>query len=155
MNITLNEKEKNCVTDLLSQEKLCSEKYEKYASMAKDTVLKDLFTMIKSDEEKHLSSLNDLMNGTVSTNVNVNDNAGATYSPAATYTGNYVQADKDSDAFLCTDAITTEKYVSSAYNFDLFQFGSTEARKLLADIEVEEQNHAEMMFRYKTVNSMC
>ena len=27
--------------------------------------------------------------------------------------------------------------------------------KLLADIEVEEQNHAEMMFRYKTVNSMC
>ncbi|MDY5355070.1 MAG: ferritin-like domain-containing protein, partial [Eubacteriales bacterium] len=30
-----------------------------------------------------------------------------------------------------------------------------EARKLLADIEVEEQNHAEMMFRYKTVNSMC
>ena len=64
MNITLNEKEKNCVTDLLSQEKLCIEKYEKYASMAKDTVLKDLFTMIKSDEEKHLSSLNDLMNGT-------------------------------------------------------------------------------------------
>ena len=50
MNITLNEKEKNCVTDLLSQEKLCIEKYEKYASMAKDTVLKDLFTMIKSDE---------------------------------------------------------------------------------------------------------
>ena len=86
MNITLNEKEKNCVTHLLSQEKLCIEKYEKYASMAKDTVLKDLFTMIKSDEEKHLSSLNDLMNGTVSTNVNVNDNAGATYSPAATYT---------------------------------------------------------------------
>ena len=29
MNITLNEKEKNCVTDLLSQEKLCIEKYEK------------------------------------------------------------------------------------------------------------------------------
>lgn len=155
MNITLNEKEKNCVSDLLSQEKLCIEKYEKYAAMAKDTVLKDLFTMIKSDEEKHLASLNGLMSGTVAENVNVNDNAGATYSPAATYTGNYIQSDKDSDAFLCTDAITTEKYVSSAYNFDLFQFGSTEARKLLADIEVEEQNHAEMMFRYKTVNSMC
>ena len=81
--------------------------------------------------------------------------AGATYSPVAAYTSKYVQADKDHDSFLCTDAITTEKYVSSAYNFDLFQFGSTEARKLLADIEVEEQNHAEMMFRYKTVNSMC
>lgn len=155
MDITLNEKEKSCVKELADQEKLCIRKYEKYASMAKDKVLCDLFTMIKSDEEKHLSSLNSLISGTVSTNVNVNDSAGATYSPAATYTGNYVQEDKDNDSFLCTDAITTEKYVSSAYNFDLFRFGSTEARKLLADIEVEEQNHAEMMFRYKTVNSMC
>ena len=78
MNITLNEKEKNCVKDLADQEKLCIQKYEKYASMAKDKVLCDLFTMIKSDEEKHLSSLNSLMSGTVSTDVNVNDNAGAT-----------------------------------------------------------------------------
>ena len=90
MNITLSEKEKSCVKDLADQEKLCIQKYEKYASMAKDKVLCDLFTMIKSDEEKHLSSLNDLMNGTVSTNVDVNDTAGATYSPVAAYTGNYV-----------------------------------------------------------------
>ena len=27
-------------------------------------------------------------------------------------------------------------------------------RKLLADIQIEEQNHAEMLYKYKTVNGM-
>ena len=28
------------------------------------------------------------------------------------------------------------------------------SRKLLADIQIEEQNHAEMLYKYKTVNGM-
>ena len=48
-----------------------------------------------------------------------------------------------------------EKYVSGAYNFDLFQFGNSKLRKLLADIEVEEQNHAEMLYKYKQANLMA
>ena len=27
-------------------------------------------------------------------------------------------------------------------------------RRLLADIQIEEQNHAEMLYKYKTVNGM-
>ena len=40
------------------------------------------------------------------------------------------------------------------YNTDVFVFGESSLRKLLADIQVEEQNHAEMLYKYKTVNGM-
>ena len=37
---------------------------------------------------------------------------------------------------------------------EVFAFGDPDVRKLLADIQIEEQNHAEMLYKYKTVNSM-
>lgn len=33
-------------------------------------------------------------------------------------------------------------------------FGDSDLRKLMADIQVEEQNHAEMLYKYKTANGM-
>ena len=58
------------------------------------------------------------------------------------------------DAFLATDAIGTEKLVSGEYNTNVFMFGDSDLRKLMADIQVEEQNHAEMLYKYKTANGM-
>jgi len=149
----LSEKERFLIQDLQDQEKLCIEKYEKNERAAKDTVLQNLFCSIKQDEQKHYDSLGQLLNGTIPA-VNNADKAGQDYNPAPTYAGNCNLADKDSDKFLCTDAISTEKYVASAYNFDLFQFGNSDVRKLLNDIETEEQNHAEKMYKYKTINQM-
>ena len=63
--------------------------------------------------------------------------------------------DKQHDAFLATDCIGTEKLVSSEYNTDVFAFANTALRKLLADIQIEEQNHAEMIYKYKTANGMA
>ncbi|MFR8463583.1 MAG: ferritin-like domain-containing protein, partial [Lachnospira eligens] len=34
-------------------------------------------------------------------------------------------------------------------------FADTAIRKILADIQIEEQNHAEMLYKYKTVNGMA
>ena len=62
--------------------------------------------------------------------------------------------DKQADNFLVPDCIGTEKMVSSEYNTNVFRFGEPSVRKLLADIQVEEQNHAEMLYKYKTVNGM-
>lgn len=64
-------------------------------------------------------------------------------------------ADKEHDAFLATDCIGTEKLVSGEYNTDVFVFGESKIRKLLADIQIEEQNHAEMLFKYKMANGMA
>ena len=151
--VNISEKERYLIKDLQDQEKLCVEKYGKYENSAKDAVLKNLFGSIKQEEQKHYDSLGQLLNGNVP-GVNSSDNAGKNYNPTATYTGSFEQSDKDNDAFLCTDAISTEKYVASAYNFDLFQFGNSDVRKLLNDIQTEEQNHAEKIWKYKTVNQM-
>ena len=53
------------------------------------------------------------------------------------------------------DCIGTEKLVSGEYNSDVFVFGNSDIRKLLADIQIEEQNHAEMLWKYKTANGMA
>ena len=76
------------------------------------------------------------------------------YQPKATYTGMTESEDKKNDCFLATDCIGTEKMVSGTYNTDVFVFGDSKIRKLLADIQIEEQNHAERLYKYKTVNGM-
>lgn len=151
--INLTEKEKFIIQDLKSQEKLCIQKYAFYEEMAYDPELSDLFAQIKQSEQKHLASLNGVLNGDIA-EVDINDDAAANYMPKNVYHTNSNKAEKEHDSFLATDAITMEKYVSGAYNFDLFQFANNKLRKLLADIEVEEQNHAEMLYKYKKANAM-
>ena len=149
----LSEKETAAIKDLQTQEQTCIEKYGRYSGEAKDPVLKDLFQDLQKKEQQHYDSLGQVLSGTVPS-CNCNDSAGKEYNPKATYDSMTNSADKKSDCFLATDCIGTEKMVSGEYNTDVFVFGDTNVRKLLADIQVEEQNHAEMLYKYKTVNGM-
>ena len=133
----LKEKERSVIEDLQTQEKSCVEKYGKYAEQARDPELKNLFRNIQQEE------------------CNCNDRSGRDYQPKAVYTAMSSPEDKQHDAFLATDCIGTEKLVSGTYNDDVFAFGDSGVRKLLADIQIEEQNHAEMLYKYKTVNGMA
>ena len=151
--INLNQKEIFILKDLQAQEKLCIKKYAGYEKDARDPELRSLFNKIKEQEQQHYNTLKDILDGnTPSVSSKSTNNS---YTPQASYTNNANMEDKDHDAFLCTDAIAMEKYVSSAYNFDLFQFGNTEIRKVLNDIQTEEQVHAEMIYKYKTANLMA
>lgn len=150
--VEINQKERDIITNLQAQEKMCIDKYERNAQTAKDPELKSLFKDLQQNEQKHYNMLSQILNGTVPTMQLESPEA---YSPIATYVGNYNEADKTDDAFLCTDSITTEKYVSTAYNFNLFQFANSDIRKLLNDIETEEQNHAEKIYKYKSINQMA
>lgn len=150
----LKEKEKAAITDLQTQEETCIEKYGKYAQQAKDPVLKKLFQKLQQDERKHYDSLGEVLNGTVPDS-NCNDSDGANYNPKATYDTMTNSEDKQADCFLATDCIGTEKLVSSEYNTDVFVFSNSKLRKLLADIQIEEQNHADMLWKYKTANGMA
>lgn len=152
--MTLNEKEKTALKDLQTQEKACAEKYQKYGKEAKDPVLKELFQRIEKAEQKHAQTLAQALEGNVS-ECDCNDDSGKTYMPTATYDANTNNADKEADCFLATDCIASEKLVSSEYNTNVFNFASSAIRKLLADILIEEQNHAEMLYKYKTVNGMA
>lgn len=152
--MVLQQKEKEAIQDLQTQEKCCVEKYKRYAQQAKDPELKKLFETIQEKEQQHYDTLGKVLNGEVPS-CNCNDSDGKNYQPIATYAGGGNETDKQSDAFLVTDCIGTEKLVSSEYNTNVFKFASDAIRKLLADIQVEEQNHAEMLYKYKMVNSMA
>lgn len=149
----LNEKERAAIMDLQTQEKSCVEKYGKYAEQARDPELKNLFRNIQQEEQKHYESLSMILSGSVP-ECNCNDRSGRDYQPKAVYAAMSSPEDKQHDAFLATDCIGTEKLVSGTYNDDVFAFGDSGVRKLLADIQIEEQNHAEMLYKYKTVNGM-
>ena len=149
-----NRKRTNAIEDLKTQEQACIEKYTKYSNQAKDPVLKELFEEIARDEQKHFDSLDQVIKGKVSS-VDCNDSKGKNYNPAATYDSLGNSEDKKADCYLATDCIGTEKLVSGEYNSDVFVFGNSDIRKLLADIQIEEQNHAEMLWKYKTANGMA
>lgn len=151
--MVLTEKETAAIKDLQTQEQNCIEKYRRYGAEAKDPVLVNLFADLKQKEQQHYNSLGQVLSGTVP-KCSCDDNHGRDYSPKATYSAAAESADKKSDCFLATDCIGTEKLVSSEYNSDVFVFGDPDVRKLLADIQIEEQNHAEMLYKYKTVNGM-
>ena len=149
----LKEKEKTVIQDLQTQEKSCVEKYGRYAEQAKDPELKNLFQTIQKEEQKHYDSLTQVLDGQVP-QCDCNDSNGKDYEPKQTYKMMDDSEDKKNDCFLATDCICTEKLVSSEYNTDVFICSEPSLRKLLADIQIEEQNHAEMLYKYKTVNSM-
>ena len=152
--MVLKEKEQTTIEDLRTQEQSCIEKYHRYGQQAKDPVLKDLFDRLEKEEQHHYDSLGQALKGQVP-QCNVNDRDGAEYQPKATYDTMTNSEDKKNDCFLATDCIGTEKMVSGEYNSNVFVFEDSNLRKLLADIQVEEQNHAEMLYKYKTVNGMA
>ena len=153
-NDSNRKKKQNAIEDLKTQEQACIEKYTKYSNQAKDPVLKELFEEIARDEQKHFDSLDQVIKGKVPS-VDCNDSKGKNYNPAATYDSLGNSEDKKADCYLATDCIGTEKLVSGEYNSDVFVFGNSDIRKLLADIQIEEQNHAEMLWKYKTANGMA
>lgn len=147
----LKAEEKMLVENLLTQEELCTEKYKFYAKQAKDPQLKELFEKIGKNERQHCDLLTNLKDGRLPERIEKEAKA-EKYEPSGQYKGS--AADKKQDCFLCTDSIATEKYVASAYNNDLFRFAAVEARNLLNSIETDEQNHAEMIYLYKSANQM-
>lgn len=152
----LTEKENTILKDLQTQEKVCMEHYNLCASTAKDGCLKDLFTQIAKDEQEHYHTLGKLINGECpSITYAPAASRVESYQPKACYDATSNQADKQHDALLCSDSIGNEKMVSADYNTNLFHFGSGEIRKLLNHIQTEEQEHAEMIYKYKKANSMA
>lgn len=152
--MVLSEKEKTVIKDLQTQEQSCIEKYTRYSNEAKDPQLRDLFMHLSRQEQKHYDSLSQVLSGNTP-NADCNDDSGRDYQPKATYQAGMESADMKKDCFLVTDCIGTEKMVSSEYNSNVFAFGNSAIRKLLADIQIEEQNHGEMLYKYKMANGMA
>ncbi|MBE6023727.1 MAG: ferritin-like domain-containing protein [Cellulosilyticum sp.] len=152
--MSLNQKEESLIKDLQEQEKLCIQKYTRYEQQAHDVELKNLFDTLRENEINHYEALEALKNNETE-KPEINHLDAANYCPKSTYTKEMNNREKEDDAYFCTDSIATEKFISTSYNNDLFQFASTEVRDTLNQIQTDEQNHAEMIYKYKTANGMA
>ena len=152
--MTLTQKENLLLNDLKSQEQLCIDKYSKYEASAKDPCLKNLFATIKSTEQNHLSTINRILAGEeVSMNSSSGQSSNNTQN-APCQNSSVSAEDKQSDAFLCKDALAMEKHVSSVYDTTVFECVAPTLRDTLSHIQKEEQNHGMRIYQYMKANGM-
>ena len=149
----LTQKETLLLNDLKSQEQLCIDKYSKYEASAKDSCLKNLFATIKSTEQNHLSTINRILGGEEVSMSNSSGSSGNMQSSQC-QPSSVSAEDKQSDAFLCKDALAMEKHVSSVYDTAIFEFKSQTLRDTLNHIQKEEQNHGKDLYSYMATNGM-
>lgn len=153
----LTEKETMLLNDLKSEEKLCIDKYNKYASQACDEQLKNIFSSIGQTEQNHYDTITQMLNGTVpSMNMGSNQkpNLQTSSQQNLTQKQSFGQDQKKNDEYLCTDALGTEKHVSSTYNTCIFEFKDENARNTLNHIQKEEQEHGKKLYDYMSQNGM-
>jgi spore coat protein CotF len=58
------------------------------------------------------------------------------------------------DAMLCHDMLSSEKYLSSAYNTAIFEMQDTKTRQELNSIQSDKQKHGEEIFKYMQSKGM-
>ena len=160
--INLSTKERMLLEDEKSHEQLCVDKYNEYSNKASDTELKNLFSQLAQKEQQHLDSITQLLSGVVP---NVNKQQGSqqgnqqnssikqpltNQSQINFGTNSYNEHDK----MLCSDALSTEKFVSSTYNTAIFEFRDKNIRQVLNHIQKEEQEHGEKIFNYMSSHGM-
>lgn len=162
--INLTQKERFLLEDEKANEEICIKKYNTYSNEANDPQLKQLFKSLAQKEEQHLNSINQLLNGQVPSmnsggqQASGNQNQQSmqsqqqpqSQSTQTLYNGKTNQSDCD----LCTDSLSTEKYVSSTYNTAIFEFTDTNVRQVLNHIQKEEQEHGEQIFNYMESHGM-
>ncbi|MBP3599887.1 MAG: ferritin-like domain-containing protein [Clostridia bacterium] len=148
----LTQKETSLLKDLKGQEKLCVEKYTKYASSALDPQLKELFTSIANVEQQHLNTISQIESGSMP-----QANSGSSQTVKTSFTSNYGMGDtpdKQADCYLCSDLLADEKHVSGFYNTCIFEFNDKQIRDTLNHIQKEEQEHGKAIYDYMSANNM-
>ncbi|AOR23661.1 spore coat protein [Clostridium taeniosporum] len=163
--VNLSMKEKMLLQDEKSHEELCIEKYNRYSQKACDAELKNLFTTLAQNEQQHLNSINQMLNGTVPSVGQGQQNQGQSgmqnqstnQSPIQNMnsaTSQLTQNDINNDKILCQDSLSTEKYISSTYNTSIFEFRDKNMRQVLNHIQKEEQEHGEQIYNYMSQHGM-
>lgn len=145
-----SEKERSYLEELKSHEKLCIEKYKRHSEAAHDEQLKSLFQGLSSEEQQHLSSLEQISMGTVPPVNNAEK-------PLPSFTAKYkamLCPEKSADMYLCTDVLSGEKQVSHLYDTATFEFRDKSVRDYLNHIQKDEQTHGKIIYDYMSTNGM-
>ncbi len=178
MIVNLTQKERTLLEDQKSHEEICIEKYTNYANRTSCPELKNLFQNHAKNEQTHLDSINQLLNGQLpNTNSQSGGQGGQSQSGQGGQSGQNPsmggmqnqstqggqsgqsssmggmqgqggQNSQNTEKYLCTDLLMTEKYVSGTYDTAIFEFTDPQVRDVLNHIQKEEQQHGESIFKY-------
>ena len=152
----LSQKENQLLQDQKTHEKICIQKYQKYAQQASDPKLKQLFESYAEQEQQHLNTIDSILNGQVPS-MNQSQNSQSTQSGQNSTQAQSTTSQSgasQADVTLCTDMLMTEKYVSNAYDTAIFEFTDSNVRQALNHIQKEEQQHGEGIFNYLSNQNM-
>lgn len=152
--VNLTEKERLLLEDQKQHEEMCIKKYNNYANQAQDFQLKQIFLANAQQEQQHLDTINQMLNGQVP-NMAQQQNQGQ--NPKSIQNNQQNQQaglNSKNDADLCIDMLSTEKYVSNTYDTAIFEFTDTNMRQALNHIQKEEQEHGESIFKYMESKGM-
>lgn len=151
MPIQLSQKERTFLEDGKIQEDMCIQKYKNFAQQAQDPELKQLFNKLAGEEQQHYDTVNQLLQGQ-QPNLSHNQQA----QPQPTQTQNNIQGamNNQNDKLLCTDLLSTEKYVSNTYDIDVFESANPVVRQAMQHLQQDEQRHGEELFNYMNSHGM-
>lgn len=153
--MNLSQKETSLLQDQKKHEQLCIKKYTSYANQTQDPALKQLFTTNGQQERQHLDTINQLLSGQVPAMGGQQQQSGQQGTPYPPLQSNASAGlVNQSDADLCEDLLSTEKYVSSTYDTAIFEFRDANIRQLLNHIQKEEQQHGESIYNYMSSKGM-
>ena len=163
----LSQKERMLLEDLKKEEDLCVMKYQNYAQQAQDSQLSSLFSKLAGEEQKHHDTVDQLLQGGGPSQASLTAHAAGRID-SATQTMKSSKPNRTSgmtglnasgsggnpDQYLLQDMLSTEKYVSSAYDTGVFESAQPNIRKALQQIQQDEQGHGEQLYQYMSSHGM-
>jgi len=149
MKIELSQKERMFLEDGKLQEEVCVEKYKNYSEQAEDTELKQLFNKLSGEEQHHHDIINQMLQGE---QPNLSHNKQT--QQQLTQNNTQKSIDNQHDKILCSDLLSTEKYVSGTYDMDIFESANPVVRQAMQHIQQDEQKHGQELFNYMNSHGM-
>ena len=152
----LSQKERMLLEDLKKEEDLCVIKYQNYAQQAQDSQLSQLFNKLAGEEQKHYNTVNQLLQSGGQSQSGQQSKGGSqtSQSTAQINLNQTGSGSSGSDKYLLQDMLSTEKYVSSAYDTSVFESAQPNVRQALQQIQQDEQNHGEQLYQYMSSHGM-
>lgn len=157
MTSALSQKETSLLKDQQNHEKICIQKYQTYAQQATDPQLKQLLNTYASQEQTHLNTITQMLNGqvpTMSSQQSQQSQQSSVQNLAQSSQAQQGATNSQSDSALCNDMLMTEKFVSGAYDTAIFEFKDPAIRQTLNHIQKEEQEHGQGLFQYMQSKGM-
>jgi len=149
MKIELSQKERMFLEDGKLQEEVCVEKYKNYSEQAEDAELKQLFNKLSGEEQHHYDIINQMLQGE-QPNLSHNQQT----QQQLTQNNTQKSIDNQHDKILCSDLLSTEKYVSGTYDMDIFESANPVVRQAMQHIQQDEQKHGQELFNYMNSHGM-